>query len=206
MRARIHREIHRDDLSADVSAAIHTALREVEILPLTFNRARKTADTIAGQEYYPQPTTFLQIVALTLVIDDNSRYVLEHLPWATIEELQTNTNYQGRPVAYATDLQQIRLHPVPDGIYRMELMITQSLGVPSEADDPDAFSSAWFDSKDGEHMLRLRAKSILFRESLRGKDALAEADSLDREFERAKRALKAETGRRRSTGRTQPGY
>lgn len=206
MKTRIHRELSRDDISADVSAAIHTALREVEAIPLYFNRFRKSAETVAGQEYYPQPSTYLHIVSLTLVVNSNYRYVLNHLPWESIEERHTNSNYQGRPIAYATDLQQVRLHPVPDAEYRMEMMGTQSLGVPSGDADPDAHTSAWFDPQHGEHVLRARAKAMLLRERLRGKDALMEAAVLDDEYRTALRRLKGETTRRRATGRVQPGY
>lgn len=201
LRARIQRELDRDDISADVSAAIATSIRELEPTPTYFNRFRESTETVDGQEYYDLPSTYLEVLALTIIVNDQ-RYTLTHMNWSEIENIQSNATYKGRPIAFAIDLQQVRLYPVPDAVYRLEMVGTKSLGVPSG----DSDTSAWIDPQHGERCVRLMATIQLLEERIGGAESMATAARMRTSLEEALRRLRAETHRRRSTGRISRGY
>lgn len=195
---RIESELVREDLSAQIRTAIKSAVAFYESKRFYFNEGRATLTTEAEREYYGLPLNFQKPEALSIERSSNYWRPLTLRTWAWIEEKPRYNLSFSAPVDYAVFAGQLRLYPIPDAAYRIELGYTKSLPAFSADDD----SNAWF--TDGEEIVRLHAKADLLLNVIRGPEAIQEASAVKQfEKESADRLL-VETSSRLATGSIEP--
>lgn len=207
MQARIADDLVRDDLASQIRNAINDAIELQEGERYSFNERRYTLLTVAGQEYYDlvDPTLLTSAGAevetgeTLLELDDifctvsNNPYRLCPRTQQHINEWQSTT-YQGQPADYTLYGQQLRIWPIPDQEYQLDLMGLARLGPNPLSDDSD--TNAWM--TDGEKLIRAQAKILLCRDILRDPGGVQAASQQLMEAEGAlkrKMAAQAYTGR-----------
>lgn len=176
MQSRIADDLVRDDLGNQIKNAINDAIELQEGERYKFNEKRYTLLTVAGQEYYDLDDGTLLTSAggavatgeILLEVDDifvtinNSTYPLVPRTQQHVNEWQSTT-YQGQPADYTIYGQQLRVWPVPDAEYTLNLMGLGRLG--SNPLTADADTNAWM--TDGAAIIRAQAKMLLYRDVLR---------------------------------------
>jgi hypothetical protein len=180
MKARIVSETVRDDLTAtQLGAVVNDAIKQFEGQRFAFNEGRYRILTVAGTEYYDLITPTLLTSAGAAVgtgerlleLDDitcavNSQpYRLCPRTQQRINEWQTTT-YQGQPADYTLYGQQLRIFPIPDAEYQLDLMGLARLSPAPLSADSD--TNAWM--TEGEVLIRSHAKMLLYRDVLRDPD------------------------------------
>lgn len=194
---RIGDELDRPDLSAQIKLAVQTAIDHYESERFYFSERRATLDTSAGASYYSVPTDFQKIDVLTM-IENGRRTKLLPVPFEWIENTDSNVSAVGHPSYFAIYNEQLRLYPVPDDAYRMELAYVCNLGELSATADTNAWMT------DAEEVIRMHAKIDLLASVIRGPDSLQEAAFLKQLEDQAAKRLRYETNRRRSLGKIMP--
>jgi hypothetical protein len=195
MRQRIESELVRTDLSDEIALAIKDAVEYYESERFYFNEGRRTIDTADGKEYYGLPTDFQEVDTVMYYPSTNIREEICPRPWHSLERMQTNTNITGRPSYYALFNKQMRLYPIPDGAYRVEMSGLFKFDELSASSDTNAFMT------DGKALIRHRAKAEVLSSVVRGPEATQEAAIEAAKEEDELRRLRSETTSRRSTGR-----
>jgi hypothetical protein len=178
MIARIADESLRPDLSDQIKLCIQDAIAHYEVERFWFNQFRdRTFATVAGQEFYgvadhSDIPNVLEFDAATLTIG-STRWPLAKTGYVQLENWNVDASSRGQPTHYAYWGEQIRLHPVPDGIYQIRL--SGLFKLPALAADSD--ENAW--TNDAEELIRHRAKSILYSQYLRDDGNAARAAALE---------------------------
>jgi hypothetical protein len=180
MKARIVSETVRDDLTAtQLGAVVNDAIKQFEGQRFAFNERRYQILTVAAQEYYDLITPTLLTSAgdavgtgeMLLELDDitvtvNSQpYRLCPRTQQGINEWQTTT-YQGQPADYTLYGQQLRIWPLPDAAYTLNLNGLARLSPKPLSADAD--TNAWM--TEGEVLIRSHAKMLLYRDVLRDQE------------------------------------
>lgn len=216
MKSRIISETLRDDLTASqLNDAINDAIALQGGERYAFNERRYRILTVAGQEYYDltSPTLLTSAGAAVgtgetiLELDDilttvsNQPYRLSPRTQQHVNEWQSTT-YQGQPADYTLYGQQLRIWPIPDQVYPLDLM-----GLARLAPNPlsaDGDTNAWM--TEGAGIIRGQAKVLLYRDVLRDPDGVALAKQQiaeaggnpDPQSAKRKMAAQAYTGRQRA--------
>lgn len=183
MKARIVSETLRDDLTVtQLGDAINDAIALQEGERYKFNEKRYQILTVAGQEYYDltSPTlltsagaavgtgeTLLELDDITCTVN-NQPYRLCPRTQQSMNEWQTPT-YEGQPADYTLYGQQLRIFPLPDAVYTLNLM-----GLARLAPNPlsaDGDTNGWM--TEGAGIIRGHAKLLIYRDVLRDPDGVA---------------------------------
>lgn len=188
MRAKIADEITRADMTSRITTAIQDAIKLWEGERFAFNERRYRINTVASQEYYDliSPTLLtsagaavatgemiLEIDSITATIN-NYPYPLTQRTQQWFDTYQSlPTQYRGRPDSYAIYGNQLRLFPVPDAAYQINISALARLG-PSPV-SADADTNDWF--TEGEMLIREQAKVILYRFPLKDPDGVSLSQS-----------------------------
>jgi hypothetical protein len=174
MRAKVATEITRNDLSANIDTAINDAILLWEATRFVFNERRYLVNTVIGQEYYDMAAPTLQTFAggavplgETIIEIDSITSDLSNMPYEITPRTQqwmdrhqsSPASYSGPPDSYAIYGDQIRLYPVPDAVYPINISAHARLGPNPVSADAD--TNAWF--TEGEILIREQAKVLLFR-------------------------------------------
>ncbi len=194
MQARIVDEIQRADLSSQIQAKILQAISEYEQERFVFNEQVFTMNTVNGQEYYPVSTSLLDIngnplpagsdgSTVELLEVDNATVLVTFQPYnvfprsmAWIDARQPPSQiYKGIPYYYCIYNDQIRLYPIPNGVYTMHF--DGLFRFPNLVASND--TNAWM--TEGQHLIRAQAKLLLYRDVLRdvGSAQIAESERDD---------------------------
>ena len=208
MKLRIVDETVRDDLTAtQLNNAINDAIRQWEGERFVFNEKRYQILTVADQEYYDLagPTLLTSAGAavetgeLLLELDDITATVNSQ-PYRLNQRTQrwfnehSLTTYTGQPNDYTIYGNQLRIFPVPDAVYTLDLSGMGRLGPnPLSA---DVHTNAWM--TEGEALIRHHAKMLIYRDVLRDNEGAGLAVEGMKEAEhhlKRKMAAKAYTGR-----------
>jgi hypothetical protein len=176
MQARIADDIVRDDLGSQIQNAINDAIELQEGERFKFNEKRYTILTVTSQEYYDLtgPTlltsaggvvatgeTLLEIDdILTTISSQPRRLTARTQQWMNDQQSAT---YQGQPASYTVYGQQLRIFPIPNGVYTLTLMGLARLG-PNPLSEA-SHTNAWM--TDGAAIIRGQAKLLLYRDLLR---------------------------------------
>jgi hypothetical protein len=137
---------------------------------------------VAGQQYYDlaEPTLLdqdgaaLETGELLIEVDDitatvNSQpYRLCPRTQQRINEWQSST-YQGQPADYTIYGGQLRIFPIPDAVYTLDLMGLARLGPNPLSADAD--TNGWM--TDGAPIIRAQAEMLLYRDIIRDTDGFA---------------------------------
>jgi hypothetical protein len=182
LQARIADDLVRDDLGSQIQNAINDAIELQEGERFKFNEKRYQILTVASTEYYDLagPTlltsagaavgtgeTLLEIDDILATISSQpSRLTPRTQQWVNENQLST---YRGQPSSYTIYGQQLRIWPIPDAVYTIDLM-----GLARRGPNPlsaDADTNAWM--TDGAGIIRAQAKMLLYRDILRDPDGMS---------------------------------
>ena len=184
---RIQDELVNESLTvAQIKNAIGSAISDYENVTFFFNVKYGTASaptftTVSGQEYYTVtdqadiPNIVKIVSASTTVSGYNSPLYSRDYAWIDANQTGLAT---GSPQYYAYFAQSIRLYPIPDAAYKVNLDYTYKF-----ADlVADADTNAWMN--DGEEMIRQAAKyriamDILHVDDIAGRCRRMEIDAYD---------------------------
>lgn len=197
---RIGDESLRPEMVSQIKLCIQDAIAHYEVERFWFNQFRdRMFTTVAGQEFYGEADqadipSILEFDAVTLTAG-SSAWPLAKVGYAEIESWNADAAAHGQPTHYAYWGQQIRLYPVPDGVYQVRL--SGLFKLPALVADGDG--SAW--TGDAEELIRQRAKSILYSQYLRDDANAARAAALEAA---AHDRLSASAARRLATGDIRP--
>ena len=180
-------------LTAQANVAIQDAIKFYEGTAFWFNETRATAQTVADQPWYAVPADFVELVSLTIDINDD-QYPLVNKPFEYIEERYVNNTADiGYPQVYAIYDEQIRLWPTPDASgWQLTFAYIRRLSDLSEEDD----TNAW--AVEGEPLIRARAEWYLATRIL---EEYQRADRVKQIEAEELQRLRSETTRRLTTGR-----
>ena len=200
IQTRIANELNRTDLTAEIKDAIQSAIAYYAAEHFYFNEKRAYRLTVDGREYYGLPDDFVDMVIMTVTVTGNYTYKLNPRTHAYIEELNTNQSWKSRPTEFALWNDQVRIYPIPNGTYTLNLSyqaVLDTLAV-------NADTNAWVKVKDAEELIRQRAKVDLLENIIRGRDAEVDiARYQKREFIALER-LRSETTLRLTSNTLKP--
>jgi len=212
IKGRVSDEMKRGELSASstaVQASVLSAIAHLERRRFPWNEFEGASATASSSALYVPFSRFTQDGGVTfispLIIDSlkvqvNGRdYQLLRKTFRHIDAIDADEWY-GYPDWYAVHGQQIRLYPGPNQEMVLSLSGVKRLTEVSISASASA-TNAWV--TDGEELVRLIAKSMLFRDELRAPDLAGyfrqEANDIMREIQR-------ETIAKTSSGRLTPSY
>lgn len=206
MKARIANELARDDLETEIGEQIASAIAHYQFRRFWFNQDEvATFSTEDGTEFYDLPTPFLSIDHVK-ASDGSARWSLDETQNSLVREWQSGTITNSRPSVWTQAQGQLRLWPVPDGVYTITVagLIDRMPASDSETDNP------WMTY--AESLIRSRAKALVRIEILRAPAAIAEAANLRAAREdflslieaATFRNLAQQTRKRTNTGRVRP--
>ena len=194
MKARIARDIFRDDLTDAITDEITSAIGFYRRRRFWFNETRTiTFNTVEGQEFYtatdhPDIPNLLDIDYIQ-VSQSNRPYSL----WARGPEdldIWTGTPTSGVPTDFVYFQQQLRFYPAPNGVYPVR--ISAVIRYPAPASDAET-DNPWM--TDGEELIRSRAKRNLYLHTLGDQQSAAAMKAAEDE---ALMSLQAEASRRQN--------
>ena len=192
MKSRISNEMKRGELSASSTAvqdSILSAIAHLERRRFTWNEfADTTATASANVSYIPftqLPITPLSIDTATIVLN-GQRYMLDEKNWKDIEAIDS-TLTSGNPDWYAIHGRSIRVYPQPNADFALILSGVKKL-TDISANAASSATNAWME--DGEELVRLTAKAMLFRDQLRAPE---QAQFFQMESAKVQRELQRET-------------
>ena len=194
IRDQIEDELQRSDLSTQIADAVKHAVDFYSRKRFWFNEGRWTISAVASQEYYGIPL-IREVDMATLWPTTTNHYTLKRRTWQYIEEHKATENYTGRPSDFALYATQIRLFPVPDDSYRLDIAGTRAFEELSATSDTNVFMLEAYE------LVKHRAKKKILADRIRGPEALEEARA-QQDLERQELvALFEETALRRHTGK-----
>lgn len=155
MQTRIANELHRTDLTTQIQDAIQSAIQNYERIRFWFNHARASANTVVDQAYYALPLDFIEVDSFK-ILDSTTWFPLEQRTFQYIDAVNASTTTTGTPMDFAIYQEQIRLWPIPDDIYEIQMAYLRSLPALSASGD----SNAWM--TEGEELIRTRAMGDLY--------------------------------------------
>lgn len=158
MKTRIADELTRADLSQQIGYAIDDAIAAYQTERFYFNESRAiTFSTVASQEFYTSADNaaipdIMAIDSIGLVLGSTFD-LLRRATNIELEELSDNGAASGQPFAYSFYEQQLRLYPVPSGVWTVRVSGHIKLSAPTSDDET---GNAWM--TDAERLIRSRAK------------------------------------------------
>ena len=208
MKTRIVDETLRDDFTAtQLGNAINDAVKQWEGERFKFNEKRYQILTVADQEYYDLegPTLLTSAGAAvgtgeTLLELDDILATVNSSPYRLSPRTQqwfnewTTTTHTGQPSDFTLYGAQLRIFPVPDAAYQLDLMGLARLAPNPLSGDTD--TNAWM--TEGEPLTRAHAKMLLYRDVLRDNDGASLAVE---QMKEAEHMLKRKMGAQAFTGR-----
>lgn len=161
---RVLDDLFRDDLTAQATTALQTAIRQYESYPWWPKEERAYTTTVDGQEYYALPLDFQKIDTLRINVG-SAEYPLYQRTWEQIDLWQDSTSaYTGRPSDFCIFDEQLRLYPIPDGAYTMTMGYSARL-----ADLAAGDNNAW--TNHAEELVRRCAEADIAYSILRDVEA-----------------------------------
>lgn len=211
-RAKIAGEITRTDLGTKIDAALNDAIKLWESSRFHFNERRYKINAVATVEYYdmvgptlqtfagsavPTGETIIEIDSITAT-QGNSPYPLTPRTQQWFDRYQSSTGSTGGPPSdYGIYGDQIRLFPVPDAVYAINISAHARLGPNPLTGDAD--TNAWL--TEGELLIREQAKVMLYRFPLKDADGMQLSQAAaDNAFASLTRKMNAKA----ATGSTPP--
>ena len=154
MKARIARELRRNNISGEIENAISTAIDAYQSEPWSFTESRTTTfDTVDGTEFYSGSLSDLIKIDYVKIIIGTTPYTLEAGDPSQIESWSQSAGIEGEPTTYVWYGEQMRLYPVPDSVWVVRVAGTFKV---AEPDDDDEADNAWMTK--AERLIRSRAK------------------------------------------------
>lgn len=200
LKDRIARELHRNDLTANIAEHVISAVAYYAGNRFAGNEKRGTITTIAATKYYGTTTASpgtlpgdINEIDSIVVTANNRTYQLELISYDDLEKIDAGvTPLTGYPRLWAWYANQIRLYPTPNAAYVLTLSYQYTLTALSA----DSTSNFW--TNEAEQLIRARAKKTLaldvtYDASVATTQAALEKDALA--------SLKSDTNKLISSGR-----
>jgi hypothetical protein len=196
MIANIDRYLKRDGLTADIKDAIHKSIKFFEGDRFHFNEGEASANTSTGVALYTLPIDYREADSFKIVVDSaGNSYTLRGRTFQYIDEIDINPNtVRGTPTDYATYRDQLRLFPVPDKVYTINLAYQKDL-LEVSASSSTAATNAWM--TEGANLIQAKTMSYLARYRLRN---YVLAQEMDKEVLIERSRLKQKANRQMGTG------
>ena len=203
MRTRIAREMRRGDLTASstaIAAAVLSAIQFYENERFFFTEFHENTVTASASVSYVA-LTVLSVRPVTLdsvkAVIGQRDYPLLERNWSELERIDSGQWY-GYPDYYALHGEEIRLYPPPNSNYTLKVSGVKTLPEISVSASASA-TNAWM--TDGEEMIRLKAKALLFRDEVRAPEQAAQFEAA---AALSRRAVKRRTTSLAASGRITP--
>lgn len=166
-----------------------------------FNEYRTAGafSTVAGQEFYTASdwadiATILHIDKISVLISGN-RYRMVPRTAQYMEDISMNASWRGQPVDYSYYNYQLRLYPIPDNAYPLNVLGTKEFTVLTNANDTNVWTT------DGEGLIRATAKQFLYRDTILDDN---KASSMEKSANDQFSSLKGETLKKIASLKFQP--
>lgn len=161
-----------------IQNAVRSAIAKWEREPFYFNEvySQNLFNTSPGQEFYSSSAAGMVanspgILKLHVLISSN-RYTLNVRTWQYLEDVSTNPAVTGQPTEYAYFAEQMRLYPIPNGVYPITLSATQRAAEMTEDGDTSVWTTDAFDLIRSESKLIL-AQEVLYDDELANRCRIA---------------------------------
>lgn len=148
LKDRIEKDIHRTDISADVSAAIVSAIRHYNRADLWFLEGSWVFTTSASLTTYTA-TSDLKTIDILKVNKSGSSYPINEISYRELEE-KDDGRATGSPSYWNFYGDAIKFSPIPDATYTISVSYKRSIDAPSESG-----SNVW--TNTGFDLIRYRA-------------------------------------------------
>lgn len=155
-------------IQSDIKNAIIEAIDFYKNEMFWFNQqdADLTGGTVADQEYYPLPDDYIAMLNVKSRYDPTRWYRLYSRTEAEIDEMNSADDTT-RPYFYCIHNEQLRLSPIPDDSYSINMSFVKDLLV-DEPISADADTNSWM--TDAKSMIRYKAQEILWGDLLHNSD------------------------------------
>lgn len=210
LKARIADDLRRTDLTGQIAGAVSDAIKRWEGERFWFNEKRFRIDTVANQEEYEIPGSLINTdgselaagenlfeVDVVRVLEGSSYYPLADRTEQFFAEYQTPVAFHtGVPNYYGIYANRIRLGPVPDKAYQIDVS-----GLARLATLKDGDTNAWTD--EAESLIRHQALAEIFRTVTRDPDGFQLANGAVQDalvYLKAKSSNKITRGRIKAWG------
>jgi len=209
MKSRIADELKREDLTSLIGDAIKSAIEYYADERFWFNEVTDVTVSAGTSTSGINIASLREITQLLCEVDTGYKYEVLPDTYLNISRINTNDNWQGRPIKYclsglrindvstsAVDIaktHRLILYPRPDQVYTMHMSYIADFGTISAT-----ASSPWFSA--GEELIRTHAKVDILENVMRGPEAFQSAQVLRRREDEALGRVKGKTSRMRSSG------
>ena len=171
-----------------VNAAINDAIQLWEAERFVFNVKRFLIQTVASQEYYDLSGSgllnadesatetgeeILEIDSITATLSNQPYQLSERTQGWFDRNTALASQYSGQPDSYTIYGNQLRVFPVPDAAYDLDISALARLGPNPLSADTDA--NAWL--TEGKRLIREQAKLLLYKSPLRDTKGIQIAQS-----------------------------
>lgn len=192
---RIASEISRDDLTTNIRQEILSAIEYYKQRRFWWNETTGTTTTVASTNYVSLPSDFVDLDILQITVGSNTTKLLQQ----TYDDIVGwDINGQtGQPTSFALYQDRVRLYPTPNDAYTITFHYVKALAELSD----DADENAWL--TDGEELIRLHAKKMLYANKIRNAKAAQDMAALE---ELVLLRLESRNQRRVTTGRLKASY
>ena len=194
---RILSDLNRGDISDRAKTAIVEAIDFYAARRFAFNTTRSSTSTQTAVEYISLPTNWVELDYLRLEEDGNQTTVLDEKNTDWMDERGTGSADLGEPVAYAISQRSLRLWPIPDASYSIQLSYQCLLPEVSISASADA-TNAWL--TEGFQVIYNHAMADLLGTYIRGDEAIAGAAVHQEREQYAVRELERRANREQGTG------
>jgi hypothetical protein len=200
MKARVSGELKRGELSVSSTAVQSGVLSAIQYLKqhrFTWNEFHESSVTASSSATY---VNFTDLAVKPITIDkvtvsvNNRTYEIERRSHNALMSHDA-TNYFGYPDYYAIQGESLRLYPVPNQNVTLHIAGVKELTEVSAAAATSA-TNAWM--TEGEELVRLTAKAMLFRDELRAPE---QANYFFGEALRVRRELSRRTSTMTNSGK-----
>lgn len=199
MVGKIRSDLNRgSDFDSRIKQAIESAINFYRARRLGFNMKRATTSTSSGTEYYALPTDFLEVDSLRVLDASNHYSHMREVSFRWIDERSAYQDYTNVPETYAVQNRELRLYPIPDDAYTLQMSFVYDLaGVSASA--ADAATNTWM--TEGEELIRAHACADVLEQYIGGEESLLQAQAYRRRAAEAYTELKRRANTEQSSGR-----
>lgn len=164
LKSRIADELARTDLTSQIANAVSDAIYDYQSTRFAFNQSRESLSTVSGQEFYTSddfPAEIIEVDSIRATVNGRT-YQLEPWSYNELDRIASTTNTTGQPLAWAWYAEELRIYPVPDGVYTLTISCHKRISAPSGSN-----SNQWTDEKVAGQLIRYSALRRLARDYLK---------------------------------------
>lgn len=202
LKALIQDDLNRSDLASQIATEIASAIAQHQSKRFYFNEENSLSfATVSGREWYGSADNsyipdLLEIDSIRL-LRSGSRYTLTPRNFTDIENIAVLATATGQPGEYSYYNRQLRLYPIPNEAYPVN--VSAVVRLPALTDDTS--TNAWTKVNDAAELIRYEAEYRIYAAIIKDQEGAATAAGLR---DAALMRLESETNRRIGVGRVRP--